>query len=202
MNTFLNTIISLLAALNKTSIYRIILYATVIGCLFMISSYKDEITYILTKRPKLITLTNIAETQEMCYQLRKKYNAEAVMLYIYQPDSDEKTHKERVAFSAGDKYNPLSTTKLLNLFMYSDVIHTILDEKYYVITGNTNSKYADIVNSKQLDNITITGIFSSTNELIGEVVWVFITNPEYSSYAMYKDSQIFRWNFSNQQSAF
>ena len=199
MSTILNAIISLLAALNKTSTYRLIMYS-VLGFIFISGYYyRNELKYVLSSAPRQVTLVNVAETQELCYDLRNKYNAEAVMVYAYQPDSDEKTHKERLALSAGDRYSPLESTKMLNLFAYSDVIHTIIDAKYYVITENTKSKYADIVIGKKLNQIIITGIFSSTDELIGEVVWVFINEPKEPPYAMYKDSQVFRWNFSNQQ---
>ena len=99
MNTLkglLGAINSLISRLNRTPVKRIIIYVIVIYPLFFGFYYKDEILMALSNDDKReVIIKYLDRANKRCFDLREKWRAESVMLYIYQPEGIQKTEKER-----------------------------------------------------------------------------------------------------------
>ena len=183
----------LLEILNKTSMQRLLIYVFVILQLTIVLTYKNEISLILMSNSEhKVEITNIPEAQERCFKLRQKHNAEAVIVYVYQPSGKNKSYKERVVFSTGDYYKPLSSMKNVNLFSRADVISTLNKKEYCVITSSSGHVDSSIISSYELDSAIITSIRSKdSNEIVGEVIWIFQQPYTGTFETLIVESQIF-----------
>lgn len=168
---FLKIFVPIINALNKTSIKRIVIYATLIYPLFFLYHYKDEISLILQKPQKAITIKDIPQAQERCYILRTKYNAEAVIVYAYQPIGVEKNYKERLIFSTKN-FKPLESMRIVNLFTRTRIIESLKSKGYDLVTPKSKHNESVILQGNNLAFSIFTPIYDN-NELIGEVVWIF-----------------------------
>lgn len=191
LRTLLKSLPTLLESLNKTPIRRVIVYMMLLFPVFVVTTYREEIGYLLAPVNKNVAINNIAEAQERCFRLRHKYNVEAVLVYIYQPAGKNKNYKERIVFST-ETYKPMSSMKVINLFSRSNITHDLNTKGYCIITSLSGHAESAIIAYSKLTNAIITPIKDNdTNELIGEVAWLFQETTEEKIETIISEGQIF-----------
>lgn len=192
LRTILDALPKLIESLNKTSIQRLVLYAFIIFNATIFYVYRVEISLMLSRNEQRIELTNVPSAQERCFILRQKYSAEAVIIYVYQPAGKNKSYKERIAFSTGDHFKPLSSMRNVNLFSRADIIADLNRQNYSLITAGSGHIDSSIVSSFDLQSAVITSIRSKdSNELVGEVVWIFKDDTANDFRKLILEGQIF-----------
>lgn len=191
MRFIIDQIPKIFEVLNKTPLKRIIIYVALIFPIYVVHTYKDEFSLLMTNNEKNVVLKNISEVQEKCFTLRNKYNAEAVIVYLYQPSGKNKTYKERVVFSTNE-YKPMSSMKIINLFSRANIIADLNKIDYCLVTSNSNHNESTIIASFELSMGVITSIRDNDNkQLIGEVVWLFKGQNQTEYETLIKEGQIF-----------
>lgn len=186
-----------LTSLNKTSIQRIIIYTIIVYPAIVLFTYKDEIRLLISTQKRVVEIENVANAQERCFNLRKSYNAEAVIVYLYQPNHKLKTYKERIVFSASNNFKPLEQTKKVNLASQSRLLEEMRTSNVAVITRDSQHQNSSMILAYQLDKIVVTPIHDVVNgQIIGEVMWVFkeIVDVDYNT--LYQEGQVFTYNIT------
>ena len=182
-------------ALNKASVQKLLIYVFAVLQLTIIITYKDEISLLFREREIKIDVVDVAASQERCYTLRQKYNAEAVMFYIYQPVGSNKTYKERAVFSNSLLYKPLQSMSTVNLFSRSSIINSLNDKEYCIITTTSGHVESYILHSYEMNYAIVTSIRGTeSKELVGELIWVFKRKEPFTATELRKlvaESQIF-----------
>lgn len=181
--------------LNKTPLKRIIIYCALLTPIYIVTTFRNEISFLLTPTSKNVVVENLADAQNKCYSLRIKYDAEAVLVYIYQPSGREKSYKERMFFSS-ENYKPISSMKMVNLFSRADIITDLKKKGYCEITQKSNHYESSILTHSKLSVAYITPIYDNvTNEMIGEVAWLFKEQPTKLNVETLRiESQIFSYD--------
>lgn len=182
-------------ALNKATVQKLLIYVFAILQITIILTYKKEISLLLINTERKIDLIDVANSQERCYNLRKKYNAEAVIFYIYQPAGSNKTYKERAVFSNSLIYKPLQSTNKVNLFSRSSIVNSLHVKDYCIITPTSGHVESYVIDSYGMEIEIITSIRGvDSRDIVGEIVWIFKNKPDMSPKAIQKfisESQIF-----------
>ena len=185
----------IIVALNKATVQKLLIYVFAVLQITIIVTYKDEISLLIRTPDRKIDLVDVALSQERCYNLRKKYKAEAVMFYIYQPVGSNKTYKERAVFSNSLLYKPLQSMTTVNLFSRSSIVNALNIQDYCVITPNSGHVESYILNSYGMHVAIVTSIRGiDSKDLVGEIIWVFKDKPDMSKIELQKliaESQIF-----------
>lgn len=186
----------LINELNKATVQKLLIYVFAAMQLTVVVLYKNEISLLLVNQNNLkIEVENIAEPQEKCFNLRTKYGAESVLLYVYQPRGLNKTYKERIVFSNSSKFTPLSSMVTVNLFSRSDVVSSLIKNSYCILTPNSNHVDSYILDSFEMKSAVITSIRGKdSKDLVGEVVWIFKDKQDFSNSEIHRliaESQIF-----------
>lgn len=185
----------ILHSLNKTSIQRIVIYTVIIYPSIVLFVYKDEIKLLISAQKSVIEMSNVATAQERCFNLRKSYNAEAVIVYLYQPNHKLKTYKERTVFSTSKYYTPPESMKKVNLASQSRLLEELRTSNVAVITRDSNHQNSALVVAYQLDKMVVTPIRDNFNgQIIGEVLWVFkdVVDVDYNT--LYQEGQVFTYS--------
>lgn len=178
--------------LNRTSIKRIVIYFILAYPVLITYLYHDEIKLILFNQQKMVVINDIASAQKECYDLRSKYYAETVSLYVYQPIGKNKTHKERMVFSTGSHYAPLESLRNINLYSRSRIIEDLRKQNYAIITQKSKHEESSVLIAYDLNKAIITPVIDqSTGLIIAEVVWIFKDDVKVNIEDLVRDSQIF-----------
>lgn len=107
---------------------------------YNLSRLRSEIVENNTQKLKI---TDIKQFDGLCEQFKKQWNATDYIVYLYQPNSTQKTHKELATTSINNKFLPLrlefSNSEMLrsNVVNYSNDLSKLPFEKDL----NKNSKY-------------------------------------------------------------
>lgn len=140
-------------------------------------------------------MIDVAEAQERCYNLRKSYSAESVMVYLYQPNMRHKTYKERIVFSTSRFFQPLEHTKKVNLASQSRVLEELKKSNVSVATKTSGHQFSSMIVAYKLEEMVTTPIRDPLNsQIIGEVVWVFKDTIDVDYNTLYQEGQVFAYN--------
>ena len=199
MNTLkglLGAINSLISRLNRTPVKRIIIYVIVIYPLFFGFYYKDEILMALSNDDKReVIIKYLDRANKRCFDLREKWRAESVMLYIYQPEGIQKTEKERISISTGSKYKPLEQNDVIQLVSRTKVIEDLRENDYAKITPQSGHALSSILFSYDLEVAYIVPIKDrNSNAIIGEVIYVFQRDEGIEVIELIQSSQMFSYD--------
>lgn len=185
----------LIDSMNKTTLKRLIIYFILSYPIFVMYFFKDEVKLLISSYQSNVELLNLADAQQRCFTLRNKYGAEAVLLYVYQPSGPNKSYKERMIFSSGEKYIPLESMKMINLYSRSRILEELKQNSYSLITQTSGHQESSILKSYNLNKEYIIPLVEPTSkELIGEVIWVFETDIDINVADLIVESQIFSYN--------
>lgn len=168
---FFTNFTKILKGLNQTPLKRIVIYFSLIYPLYFIYINKDGLSMLLNDNQKTVTISNVSESQERCYMLRTKYNAESVIIYAYQPRGNDKTYKERLIFSS-NIFRPYEKNRIVNLFSRSQIVESLKKNGYAIITPKSKNHESSILLNNNLSLAIITPI-RENNLLLGEVIWLF-----------------------------
>lgn len=198
-NSLLSRLNGILKALNDTSIKRLVIYSMLIYPIVIILTYKNEVSLLFNaSTQQLVSVHDLASAQERCFMLREKYNAEAVQLYIYQPASKNKHYKERIVFSTSSRYTPLESTKIKQLSSNSQVLEDFRLLGFSKITSTSGHFESSIVQVFNLSHMIITPIRDNvTGQIIGEVLWCFVTEGSYTIDELINAGQIFAYDINS-----
>lgn len=185
-------VLPLLKSLNQTPIKRILIYFMLLYPLTVTYIYRAEIKLLLFPKENMVTVSDIAEAQQRCFELRSKYLAETVSLYVYQPAGKNKTHKERMVFSTGTNYVPIASLKNINLYSRSRILEDLRKQHYARITKFSKHEESTVLVAYDLDEAIITPIINQQNgEVIGEVTFIFKRHQKIDYSDLVADSQYF-----------
>jgi hypothetical protein len=135
---------------------------------------------------------DVAGAQKECYDLRSKYFAETVSLYVYQPLGKNKTHKERMVFSTGSNYTPLESLRNINLYSRSRIIEDLKRQHYAIITQSSKHDESSVLKAYNINKAIITPVIDqSSGAIIAEVAWDFNTDQKINIEDLIQDSQLF-----------
>lgn len=193
---FTRILIPFITVLNKTSINRVVLYFALGFPIFATFTYKDEIKLMLFKSKQSVDLNSISDVQTKCFELRNKYGAESLEVYVYQPKGSDKTHKDRIVFSTGENYKPLSSYQVVNLYSRINILSEINKNGYVKIGVESGYDESVILKSFNLSAYYVIPIVGPSKEVIGEVVWIFKNDENINVSDLILESQIFK-NFIN-----
>lgn len=181
--------------LNATSLKRLAIYALLAYPIVVMYFYQTEIKLLLLPTSQSLKIENIANVQERCYQLRQHHQAEAVILYLYQPAGKNKTYKERIVFSTGNVYTPLPSMKIMQLFSASSILADLREDDLSIITKTSKHQYSPILSDSRLSKAYVTPIRDKdNNELVGEILWVFKNDIPINTNELISESQIFAYD--------
>jgi hypothetical protein len=185
-------ILTLLEKLNNTPLKRVLIYFALAYPIATVYFFKDEVKLLLFNHDEMVTISDIAIAQKKCFDLRTKYHAETVMLYVYQPVGSNKTHKERMVFSTGSYYQPIPSMQNVNLYSRGRILEDLRKQNYVIITPTSKHEESSILITYDLAKYIITPVIDqSTGMAIGEVIWLFKTDIPIDIDAMITDSQAF-----------
>lgn len=191
------SITTLLGRLNKTPVKRILLYVAIVYPLFFGFYYKQQIIKYINsdEKDKQVKVRNIAKAETRAMQLRKLYNAEAVMLYVYQPNTNQKTVKQRFAMSVGNIYKPIEQNNKIQLVTRTHVIQDLRDNGYSEITASSKHVLSNILFSYNLSKAYVVPIKDpASNSIIGEVIYVFSEEIDVDVNALIASAQMFTYD--------
>ena len=160
--------------------------------------YQDEIKLLLSNNKKVVSVDDVAGMQERCFVLRQKYQAETVVVYLYQPATKQKTYKERIVFSTSRFYTPLDINKRINLASRSRILEEFKSIGYAKITPNSNHQSSPLIKAYNMEMGVVTPIRDViTNQIIGEVGWLFKENVDVDITVLQQEGQIFTYSVIN-----
>lgn len=195
----LDKISDVLDKLNSTPIKRLVIYAVLFYPLVLVHYYRDEISLVFDSYyDDSVKITELADIQERCFQLKMNYNAAAVVLYIYQPRTKHKNFKERIVTSNSNEYIPLEKNKVVQLSSRTRIIEDLKRYGYSKVTDKSGHHESAIVVAYDLTSIVFTPIKDlASDQIIGEVMWVFRTNDSLDLNTLSREGQIFAYNLDN-----
>lgn len=197
IKSILHSLVSLIEKLTSISTQRLLIFALLIYPIILIVTYKEEVLLIITAKSAStnVQFSNLPDVQYRCVDLRKKYGAEAVMIYLYQPSSIRKNYKERVVISTSEYYVPIKAEQNIQLSSRSRIIEELKTNNSAFITDSSGHHESAIVRAFKLDHILITPIKDIvTEQIIGEVVWVFRNPHEIDLDTFVQEGQIFAYD--------
>lgn len=185
-----------LQKLNSTSIKRIVIYLIIVYPLFFTVIYKDEVLEIFTSnKDNQVKVRKLETSKKRCFKLRELYNAEAVMFYVYQPNSSIQTTKQRVAMSLGLKYNPLDANENIQLLTRTKVLEGFKSNGFSKITKTSKHAMSTILFEYGLDVAYVIPVHSITsNRIVGEVVYIFENDQNINIAALIVSAQMFAYD--------
>jgi hypothetical protein len=195
LNEVLKSVAILLDKLNRATIKRVLIYFMLSYPLVVTYLYRNEIKMFITfnnDKHINVEISDIAEAQKICFDLRTKYYAETVSLYVYQPTGKNKTHKECMVFSTGQYYVPLESLRNVNLYTRSRILEDLRHHNYSIITPLSKHDESSVLVTYDLAKMIFVAIIDqNTGELIGEVCYVFKNEQQPDINKLIADSQIF-----------
>ncbi len=197
LNEVLKSVAILLDKLNRATIKRILIYFMLSYPLVVTYLYRNEIKMFImftfnNDKHMNVEISDIAAAQKICFDLRSKYYAETVSLYVYQPAGKNKTHKERMVFSTGQYFVPLEALRNVNLYTRSRILEDLHQQNYSIITPLSKHDESSVLVTYNLAKMIFVAIIDqTTGELIGEVCYVFKDEQQPDINKLIADSQIF-----------
>ncbi|BBI90953.1 hypothetical protein [Tenacibaculum phage PTm5] len=192
----LESLSAFIRRLNQTSLKRIIIYVIIIYPLVFGIYYKKEILELFkSHKDNQVKVRKLDVANNRCFELREIYGAEAVMLYVYQPNSSRKTSKERIAISVGSVYKPLEENNRVELITRTHVIEDLRTDGVAKITKSSGHVLSNVIFSYGLDVAYIVPIKDiGSNSIIGEVIYVFKEDKNYDINALITSAQMFSYD--------
>ena len=172
LNEVLKNVAILLDKLNRATIKRVLIYFMLSYPLVVTYLYRNEIKMFITfnnDKHINVEISDIAEAQKICFDLRSKYYAETVSLYVYQPAGKNKTHKECMVFSTGQYYVPLESLRNVNLYTRSRILEDLRHHNYSIITPLSKHDESSVLVTYDLAKMIFVAIIDqNTGELIAK----------------------------------
>jgi hypothetical protein len=189
----------LIDKLNSTPIKRLVIYAMLIYPLVLMHYYRDELKLVFNDYyDDSVKISQLAKVQERCFELKVQYGTAAVSIYVYQPRTKHKNFKERIVVSASNEYIPIEQNRIIPLSSRTRILEELKRNNFSKITAKSGHHESAIVVAKDLHQIIITPIFDiETDQLIGEVMWVFKDEVNVQLERLIYEGQYFAYNIKN-----
>lgn len=173
---------SFLRGLNRTSMKRLVIYTMIVYPLFFGVYYRQEIvTWVLHKHDadRQVKVRNLDNATNRTFNLRERFKAEAVMLYVYQPDSNQKTHKERVTLVHGSVFLPYQDNDVVQLVTRTRIIEDLRKQGYAKLTGDSGHRTSELLYEYGIEVAYVVPVTDpQSNAIIAEVIYIFLEDND------------------------
>lgn len=166
-------ITDIINGVKEMPIKKIIVVFICIYPIFTAIYFKDELTlmfdYNVEKRVEVRDVDNLVKKT---HELKDRFNASAVLVFIYQPKGDEKSYKERVCYS-GDSRLIFSDLNKMRLIHYPKLLNDLNKNTYIKVTKMSDYKLSKLLFAYDTDVLYVIPIKNDYGLLIAEVMVVF-----------------------------
>lgn len=169
----LSIITDILDGIKGMTIRKMIVFFICIYPIFTAIYFKDEIKLILGNSvEEKVIVRDVNDLVKKTHELKDRFDATAVLVFIYQPKGDEKLYKERVCYS-GDSRNVFYDLTEMRLIHYPKLLGDLNNNTYVKITQSSNHGMSKLLSAYNVGVTYIVPIKNDYGLLTAEVMVVF-----------------------------
>lgn len=163
----------ILNSVKEMSIKKIIVVFICIYPIFTAIYFKDELKLMFdSKIDEKIEVRDVNNLVQKTHKLKDRFDATAVLVFIYQPSGDEKAYKERVCYS-GDSRNVFYDLTEMKLIHYPKLLKELKNNTYVKIDKESNHGLSRLISAYDVNVSYIIPITNDYGLLVAEVMVVF-----------------------------
>jgi len=171
----------ILNGVKDMPIKKIIVVFICIYPIFTAIYFKDELKLMFDNNvEEKVVVRDVNNLVQKTHELKDRFDASAVSVYVYQPRGDEKSYKERVSYS-GNSDNVFIDLKTMNLIHYPKLLKSLNNNTYIKVTKDSEYGISKLLSAYNMGVMYIVPIRNDYGLLIAEVMFVFendISNEE------------------------
>ena len=127
----------ILTSIKDMSIKKIIVVFICIYPLFASFYFKDELKLMFVSSDIKVEVSNVNKLVQTTHNIKDKFKATSVLVFLYQPSGDVKKYKERICFS-GDSRNVFFELTKEDLIRHPKLLNDVNHNDYVLVNSVSN----------------------------------------------------------------